>query len=156
MPSTLPLSRPPVATATTSFTSTTSTTSSASTSQTLASHTHRHAPWTYLHLTLHTAAAGEPSPDLDALTTRQHLTTALRQHLGAHGAAVPVDILKVAASDAWVRVPGADGPAVVAAVGAWVGVEEGERRTAWVVRGWGGWLGAVATGRGEGLFDLGD
>ncbi|OMP86723.1 hypothetical protein BK809_0000127 [Diplodia seriata] len=118
-PSSLPLSRP--AAPTTSFTSTTTTTTTSTPSQTpssltLHTHTHRHAPWTYIHLRLHQTT---PTNNLDALTTRQYLTAALRTHLGTHGAATAVDILKVTprTGDVWVRVPREDGAGVVAAVG---------------------------------------
>ncbi|KAF4314245.1 hypothetical protein GTA08_BOTSDO00065 [Botryosphaeria dothidea] len=150
MPSTLPLSRP--LTTTTSFTSTTSTASTST--HLLTTHTSPPNRWTYIHLALHTTPPS-PAQTADALSLRQRLTAALTQHLGAHGAAVPVDVLKMDGGDAWVRVPREDGAAVIAAVGAWVGVEaEGERRVGMAVRGWGEWLAAVALGGGCGGQDV--
>ncbi|GME56784.1 uncharacterized protein LTHEOB_6043 [Neofusicoccum parvum] len=149
MPPALPLSSRPGPT--TSFASTTASTTSSTAPQTLATHTHRASPWTYIHLRLHASPAGASPPALDALTARQHLTAALRRHLGAHGAAAAVDVLAVRGADAWVRVPGEDGAGVVAAAGAWVGGEADseERTTGWVVRGWGPWLGPLVLGEGE-------
>ncbi|KAH7025458.1 hypothetical protein B0J12DRAFT_790282 [Macrophomina phaseolina] len=165
-PHPLPLSRPltNLPGATTSFTSTASTTSSTA-AQTLATHTLRHNRWAYIHLSLHANAASTASPALDALTLRQHLTAALAQHLGQHGAATPVDVLKISDNDAWIRVPSEDGAGVVAAIGAWVGLSglpsagrgagagggDGElerSRIGMVVRGWGEWLGAVSGAMG--------
>lgn len=102
-------------------------------------------PWSYIHLQHH-----NPSPStLDALTAHLQIVSALHQFLGLHGAAVPVDVLKLQSDEVWIRVPAADCKGVVAAVGGWVG-RAGE---GWRVLGWSNWS-AGAEGRegGRGLF----
>lgn len=105
----------------------------------------RHPRWSYIHLR-HLS----PHP-LDALTSHLHLTTALSQFLGQHGASVPIDLLKLdeGPGEVWIRVPAQDRCAVVAAVGGWVG-KAGE---GWRVLGWSSW-GAGVKGRdgGQELF----
>lgn len=101
----------------------------------------RNPPWTYIHLQHLTPSATttvntntNPSA-LDALTAHLHLTTALTQYLGTHGAAVPIDVLNLKGSEVWIRVPAGDFRGVVAAAGGWVG-RNGE---GWRVRGWSSW-----------------
>ncbi|KAH9843450.1 hypothetical protein Tdes44962_MAKER07394 [Teratosphaeria destructans] len=91
--------------------------------------------WHYVHLRhLPTAT----SPALDPVTTHLHLVQALSRFLGLHGAAVPLDILKLDGHDVWIRVPAEAREVVVAAVGGWVGsAGEGWRvvgRSSWDVR----------------------
>ncbi|KAL1582593.1 hypothetical protein WHR41_08558 [Cladosporium halotolerans] len=101
----------------------------------------------YIHLT-HLAPSQDSLPsDLDTLTAHHHLTTSLHQFLGVHGAAVPIDVLKLSGRDVWVRVPAADRSAVVAAAGGWIG-RQGE---GWRVVGWGSW-GLGSGGEGRDLF----
>ena len=116
----------------------------------------RDVPFYYLHLTLLTAsiAGAAPSideaagpPPIDEITVRTHLTTALRQFLGLTGTAIPVDILRCAGRDAWVRVPAQDAAAAVEALSGWVGSE-----AAWRVRRSGSWLGGLVLGDGVDLF----
>lgn len=126
---------------------------STSKSQTLASFPLRNPTWSYVHLEHITpppqssSTPSSPAP-LDALTAHVHITAALNQFLGLHGAAVPVDVLKLAGREVWIRVPAKDRSALVAAVGGWVG-RQGE---GWRVRGWSSWS-AGAKGR-EGGRDL--
>ena len=111
----------------------------------------RSLPFTYLHLSLITPATlTKPIarlPEVDILTVRTHLTSALSQFLGITGTAIPIDILKVESRDCWIRVPREDGQAVLQAVTAWTG--DG---VAWRIMGSGGWLGAVVGGNGRELF----
>jgi hypothetical protein len=121
--------------------------------------TFRHPPYTYLHLTLLQPAPS--SQPLDALTARQHIHAALTAHLGLHGAAVNVDVLRTGPpattmssptrngnesvvtsnedADCWIRVPLQDETVVVGALATWTG-RNGVR---WVVRGRGSWLGGL-------------
>lgn len=86
---------------------------------------------------------------LDALTAHIQITAALHQFLGVHGAAVPVDVLKLEGSEVWIRVPAEDRSALVAAVGGWVG-RAGE---GWRVMGWSSWS-AGAEGERDGGREL--
>ncbi|KAI9799714.1 MAG: hypothetical protein M1825_004449 [Sarcosagium campestre] len=109
----------------------------------------RNPPWSYLHLELISTAPS--SPALDELTTRTNLTAALSQFLGLTGTAIPIDILKVEEQRCWVRVPTADLPAVVAAVGGWTGRAEGAAEVGWRVVDKGKWLGELLGARAEQL-----
>ena len=128
-----------------------------STLQTL---TLRSPPWSYIHLQqIHHNQASQQTP-LDPLTVHLHLTQALHTFLGLHGAAVPIDILKLDSESEssssgeeqsgglWIRVPSQDRAAVLAAVGGWVG-KGGE---GWRVLGWSSW--GIGGGRdgGRDLF----
>lgn len=74
------------------------------------------------------------------------------------GTAIPVDILKTAGRDVWIRVPRQDVRGVRAALGSWigrvegedVGVEGGKVGVAWKVLGGAGVLGGM--GGGEEVF----
>ena len=121
-----------------------------STLQTL---TLRSPPWSYIHLQqIHHNQASQQTP-LDPLTVHLHLTQALHTFLGLHGAAIPIDILKLDSESEssssgeeqsgglWIRVPSQDRAAVLAAVGGWVG-KGGE---GWRVLGWSSWgIGGIA------------
>ncbi|KAI9818469.1 MAG: hypothetical protein M1827_000528 [Pycnora praestabilis] len=120
-----------------------------------ASITIRTPPWYYIHLELITTPPS--SIPLDILTARTHLTSALSQFLGLTGTAIPIDFLKVAGREVWIRVPREDGSAVVAAAGGWMGgngsgVKEGEQ-VGWRVRGMGKWLGGLVAGSGMELYE---
>ena len=110
----------------------------------------RHLPYTYFHLTLLGGTTIPPgaNQDIDAITARTFLTTALNQFLGITGTAIPIDILQTKGRDVFIRVPGEDGPAVLQALTAWTG-----ESAAWSVKGKGGWLGAVVAGNGRELFE---
>ncbi|MCJ1306963.1 hypothetical protein MMC25_000607 [Agyrium rufum] len=122
----------------------------------------RSLPFTYLHISLFSAASDPPPssvtgsstftrrPDpIDEITVRTYLTSALKQFLGLTGTAIPVDILKVDQQDAWVRVSRGDGKAVMEALSGWVGTSD----VAWRVKGRGDWLGGVVMGDGRALFE---
>ena len=111
----------------------------------------RNPSWTYFHLTLVTSSSigtKDAQPALDDITVRLHLTSALNQFLGVTGTAIPVDILKVEGSDAWIRVPTPDGSAVNEALSGWVGND-----VAWRIRGRGCWLGGLTAGDEQDIFD---
>lgn len=110
----------------------------------------RNPPFTYLHLTSSTTSLPlSNSSPIDILTARAHLTSALSQFLGITGTAVPIDFLKVADRELWIRVPREDEAVVVGALSQWVGKDGG---VSWRVKGKGAWLGVVATGDGHELF----
>ncbi|KAK3719721.1 hypothetical protein LTR37_004258 [Vermiconidia calcicola] len=114
----------------------------------LSQFTIRDTPWAYVHLQ-HLNSSNAVVSDLDAVTAHLHLTAALSQFLGLHGAAIPFDILKIEGQDVWIRLPSEDRSALVAAVGGWVsGSGQG-----WRVKGWSSWN-ADAMGRksGQDLF----
>jgi ribonuclease P/MRP protein subunit POP8 len=90
---------------------------------TLTSATLSHPPFAYAHLALAPTADGPHPPlPLDALQVRSYLTAALRQFLGATGAAIPLDILLVQDRSVWVRMPQPDLAAFAAAVTAFSGL----------------------------------
>ncbi|KAH7089733.1 hypothetical protein FB567DRAFT_627035 [Paraphoma chrysanthemicola] len=141
--------------------------------------TFRRQTWTYLHLTLitpslttsttkptTTTAITSTPPTLDPLTISPLLTQPLAQYLGTTGAATPIDILKTAGRDVWIRVPRQDARALRASLSTWVGScdaesvpgvgleEEGRRvRVAWRVVGESGVMRGEGDEDGRGLFD---
>jgi ribonuclease P/MRP protein subunit POP8 len=97
----------------------------------------RNPSWSYIrlqHLSTPNSTQEKPA-DLDAITAHQHLSQALRQFLGLHGAAIPFDILKLSGQDVYIRLAAEDRSALVAAVGGWVS-SNGE---GWRVKGWSSW-----------------
>ena len=117
-------------------------------SATLRRITIRDPPFTYLHLSLLTSSTSPPP--LDILTARLHLNSAISQFLGITGSAIPIDFLKVEGRDVWVRVPREDAAAVVGALSRWIGRDGG---FSWRVKRKGEWLGVVAAGDGQMLFE---
>lgn len=121
----------------------------------------RNPPWAYIHLQALQHNPSQPTTPLDPVTVHLHLTQALHTFLGLHGAAIPIDILKLGSDgepdstgqgELWIRVPSQDRAAVLAAVGGWVG-KGGE---AWRVLGWSSWgvgVGVGVRGGGRGLFE---
>ena len=114
---------------------------------------------TYLHLTLISTPAITLSPnsshhdrlsEVDVLTARSCLSSALQQYLGLAGAAITVDVLKVEGRDCWIRVPIEDKLATVGALGQWTSNKDGG--VAWRIRHEGEWWGMVAAGDGNVLF----
>lgn len=106
--------------------------------------------WTYFHLVAVSSSAD--LPDLDILTFRQNLTTALNQFLGLTGAAIDVDILKFEGAGAWIRVPREDANAVHEAVSSWVGTKSAKGQHKWIVRGRDDWLVRLVSGDGMALY----
>jgi len=93
----------------------------------------RNPPWQYIHL--QHLNSNKSSSTLDAVTAHLHLTAALSQFLGLHGAAIPIDILKVDGDEVWIRIPQEDRNVLSAAVGGWVS-SKGE---GWRVKGTSSW-----------------
>ena len=120
----------------------------------------RHPQHTFLHLTLSSVPTigflsnpkdlKEP-PDIDILTVRRCLSSALQQYLGLTGVAIAIDILKIEGRNCWIRIPREDGMAVISALGQWT-TQKDEGMT-WRIRGHGEWLCRVAAGNGEILFE---
>lgn len=104
----------------------------------------RNPTWSYIRL--QQFQSPQNSSTLDALTAHIQITAALHQILGVHGAAVPVDVLKLEGSEVWIRVPAEDRSALVAAVGGWVG-RAGE---GWRVMGWSSWSAGAEGGKDGG------
>jgi ribonuclease P/MRP protein subunit POP8 len=104
----------------------------------------RNPTWSYIRL--QQFQPPQNSNTLDALTAHIQIAAALHQFLGVHGAAVPVDVLKLEGSDVWIRVPAQDRSALVAAVGGWVG-RAGE---GWRVMGWSSWSAGAEGGKDGG------
>ncbi|KAI9697704.1 MAG: hypothetical protein M1820_007691 [Bogoriella megaspora] len=134
-----------------------------------------HPRYTYLHLTLisstsittatpnaEAAEKQKQSPiDLDALTIRTYLASALSSFLGLTGSAIPIDILKHSGmmegeNNVWIRVPNEDGSAVVAALGAWVGKADKVQGGAlgWRIKGRANWLPALVGAKDGGPRSL--
>lgn len=102
--------------------------------------------WTYFHLELFRLDSQEEPADI--ITLKRNLTSALQRFLGLHGAAIPVDILKVEADHVWVRVPREDATAVHEAIVSWT--SDGVK---WIVKGRDEWLVRLASdGLGQDLF----
>lgn len=106
--------------------------------------------WTYFHLAA--VSSSTDLPDLDILTFRQNLTTALNQFLGLTGAAIDVDILKFEIAEAWIRVPREDASAVHEAVSGWAGAKSAKGQYKWIVKGRDDWLVRLVSGDGMGLY----
>ncbi|KAI9700455.1 MAG: hypothetical protein M1836_002470 [Candelina mexicana] len=120
-----------------------------------ASVTIRNPTWAYVHLEL---IQTPPSPtSLDAITARTYLTSALQQFFGLTGSAIPIDILKTARREVWIRVPQEDRGTVLAAVGGWVSTarsrNDGDAQTGWRVKGASEWLADLVAGNGSDLFE---
>ncbi|KAL8756574.1 MAG: hypothetical protein Q9199_002855 [Rusavskia elegans] len=111
----------------------------------------RHLPWTYFHLSLISSEITSQSTDaeVDILTARTYLTSALQQFLGITGTAIPVDFLKVEGRNIWIRVPRDDSAVVVSALSGWIGRES----VAWRIKGKSEWLGSLVAGDGSDLFE---
>ena len=129
--------------------------SSSSSSNQTTQFTLRHPLWSYIHLRHHHATETENEKDqsssspLDAVTAHVQLTSALTRFLGAHGAAIPIDLLQLRNNrDVWIRVPAEDRAAVLAAVGGWVS-GGGREKEGWRVMGWSAWSVAAAAGGGS-------
>ncbi|KAA8572482.1 hypothetical protein MFRU_003g02970 [Monilinia fructicola] len=99
-------------------------------------------PFSYIHLELQTSSLKKLQ--LDDITAKSYITSALTQFLGLHGSAIPIDILKTGGKDVWIRIMREDASAVVAALGGWVkGMGNGDEQVGWRVKGRGNWLGGL-------------
>ena len=111
----------------------------------------RDPPYTYFHLSVkHVNPLATVPPPLDAITARTYLTSALAQLLGLTGAAISIDILKVAGQHFWIRVARQDGGVVVAGLAQWTHVANG---VSVKIEASGDWLGGVVV-RGSQTEDL--
>ena len=110
-------------------------------------------PFSYIHLELQSSSSKKPQ--LDDLTAKSYITSALTQLLGITGSAMSIDILKTEDKDVWIRVMREDASAVVAAMGGWIkGMRNGDEQVGWRVKGRGNWLGGlVGEGDIEGIWN---
>lgn len=110
-------------------------------------------PFSYIHLELQ--ASSLKKSQLDDLTAKSYITSALTQFLGIHGSAISIDILKTEGKDVWIRVMREDASAAVAALGGWLrGRGNADEQLGWRVKGRGNWLGGlVGEGDVEGIWD---
>jgi ribonuclease P/MRP protein subunit POP8 len=88
------------------------------------------------------------SDALDALQVRSYCDAALRQFLGATGAAMPLDMLKLDGNEFWVRLPREDMGLFAAALAAWNGVSRSGTATVLRLKASSNWLGSLV-GRSE-------
>ncbi|RDL35130.1 uncharacterized protein BP5553_07061 [Venustampulla echinocandica] len=100
-------------------------------------------PFSYACLELKTEALPS-STDLDEVTVRSYITSALTQFLGITGSAISVDILKIEGAECWVRVPRQDLSPFIAAVGGWTGLTE-DGNVGWRIKAKGNWLSSLVT-----------
>lgn len=107
--------------------------------------------WTYFHLAALSSTSAPPQ--LDILTFRQNLTSALNQFLGLTGAAIDVDILKFEDSEAWIRVHRDDASAVHEAISGWAGVKSSKGHYKWIIKGRDEWLVRLINGDGMDLYN---
>ncbi|APA07833.1 hypothetical protein SS1G_00567 [Sclerotinia sclerotiorum 1980 UF-70] len=98
--------------------------------------------FSYIHLELQTSSLKKPQ--LDDITAKSYMTSALTQFLGLHGSAISIDILKTEGKDVWIRVMREDASALVAALGGWVKrLGNGDEQVGWRVKGRANWLGGL-------------
>ncbi|CAL8582090.1 hypothetical protein XPA_007767 [Xanthoria parietina] len=112
----------------------------------------RRLPWTYFHLVLTSSfeiTSTSTVAEIDILTARTYLTSALQQFFGITGTAIPVDFLKVEGKDVWIRVPRDDSAIVMSALSGWIGREG----VTWRIKGKSEWLGSLVSGDGSHLFE---
>lgn len=110
--------------------------------------------WSYFRLSTFPSASADSQPPLDATTARWALQQALSTYLGDHGAAIPIDMLKVEhgpqCCDVIVRVPHQDRDAFAAAVSS-AGLAS---RVAMRVKTSSDWLSGLVPTPPDGLFDF--
>ena len=98
--------------------------------------------FSYIHLELQTSSFKKPQ--LDDITAKSYMTSALSQFLGLHGSAISIDILKTEDKGVWIRVMREDASAVVAAMGGWIKrLGNGDEQVGWRVKGRANWLGGL-------------
>ncbi|EPE09646.1 hypothetical protein F503_07422 [Ophiostoma piceae UAMH 11346] len=105
----------------------------------------RQPPFAYAHVEV--VRSGTGSTSLDALQIRGYCESALKQFLGATGAGMPFDLLKIDGSEFWLRLPSEDLSCFAASLTAWV---PGSSSSSVVLRlrDSGNWLGSLV-GRSE-------
>ena len=80
--------------------------------------TFKQPPFAYAHVEV--VRRGTDSTPLDSLQIRGYCESALRQFLGATGAGMPLDLLKIDGSEFWLRLPSEDLSCFAASLTAWV------------------------------------
>jgi ribonuclease P/MRP protein subunit POP8 len=106
----------------------------------------RRPQWTYFHLSA-LRMDGQPN-ELDIITVRQNLNTAMNRFLGLMGTSVPIVILKLETEEFWVRVPRDASNAFHEAVSSWTG----NGQVKYLIKGKDDWLAKLAMGFGQDLF----
>ncbi|CAK7264064.1 hypothetical protein SEPCBS57363_000881 [Sporothrix epigloea] len=89
------------------------------------------------------AGAGTDQEGLDALQARSYCDAALKQFLGATGAAMPLDLLRLDGSQFWVRLPREDLSLFAAALASWNTVSRNGTAMALRLKASGNWLGSL-------------
>jgi ribonuclease P/MRP protein subunit POP8 len=89
------------------------------------------------------ATDGPQEIELDNLLVKSYCTAALKQFLGLTGQAIPIDILKVQDTAAWVRLPKEDLKSFSAAITAYNGVNDGDTRYILRLKRCSDWLGLL-------------
>ncbi len=109
-------------------------------------------PFAYAHIEVLqrpvSGAGAQEAVPLDALQARSYCDAALKQFLGATGAAMPLDLLKLEGSHFWVRLPNQDLDLFAAALAAWSPALQDGVSTALYLKASGDWLGSLV-GRSE-------
>jgi ribonuclease P/MRP protein subunit POP8 len=109
----------------------------------------RNPPFSYAQLELLSGPGAGEKPCLDEITVRSYCSAALTRFLGATGAAISLDILKVHENQCWVRVPREDLAAFAAAITAWRGASEGSVDCAFRLLQCSDWLGSMVGRAGQ-------
>ncbi|KAK4193096.1 hypothetical protein QBC35DRAFT_164511 [Podospora australis] len=106
--------------------------------------------FTYAHLSssIPFSTTSQQETNLDALQVKSYLTAALRQFLGDTGVAIPIDILLVKGTSAWVRLPQPDLGAFAGAITAFPGLGGGGETLLLHLEACGDYLGSLI-GRAE-------
>lgn len=105
-------------------------------------------PFSYVHLQL-VSLSGSSSVTLDNLSLKSYCTTALRRCLGMVGTAISMDILKIEADHAWVRIPRPDLGSFATAITAWQGTTDDGEQVSLQLRQCSDWLGAMVGADGQ-------
>lgn len=103
--------------------------------------------FSYACLQLVSESPSGTGSQLDSLTVRSYIGSALNQFLGLTGSAISIDILKVEGKETWIRVPREDLSLVLAAVGGWTGGSEMSGKIGWRVKASGNWLNVLVAQR---------
>lgn len=106
----------------------------------------------YAHLELHTDGTETEPVALDELLVRSYCADALQGYHGLTGAAVPLDVLKVAGAECWLRVPREDVRALAAALTACRGSVQGGVLCLLRIRQCSDWLGTISGASQEKLW----
>jgi len=103
--------------------------------------------FSYVCLQLVSESPSGTGSQLDSLTVRSYIGSALNQFLGLTGSAISIDILKVEGKETWIRVPREDLSHVLAAVGGWIGGSEMSGKMGWRIKTSGSWLSVLVAQR---------